>query len=313
MIKKRDILELVRLFIVQGAISWLVPPRYWRHVAGVFGALNVALHPKRTKNNLAIISQILDGQKGLPTALEVERSFFAGRLEERFQYLRSHRPGGWNPVVRIHGMKHVEAAHAAGKGIIFWGGNVAFNDLIAKIAYHRLGLEVYHYTRPVHGLSNSRFGIKYINPVRTLIEQRYLGARVSAEENIPKAMEVLNEWVKVGGSASIKTGNRGKRCVAVPFLGCQLELATGPVVLARRWGATLLPTFTLRALDGSFDVTIGEPLQSGKSDLGAYCEEIVRDYAAQLEPIFLADPTQWRGWRLMITKNTNSTDARYST
>ena len=152
MIKKRDILELVRLFIVQGTVSWLVPPRYWRHVARVFGALSVAMHPKRTKNNLAVIDLVLDGQKCVRTALEVELGFFAGRVEERFQYLRSHRPGGWNPVIRIHGAKHVETAHAAGNGIILWGSNVAFNDLIAKIAYHRLGLEVYHYTRPIHGL-----------------------------------------------------------------------------------------------------------------------------------------------------------------
>lgn len=273
----------------------------------------MAVHPSRTAANLTIINSFLARRAGVPPALEVERGFFAGRVEERFQYLRSHRPGGWSPVIRIHGAEHVEAAHAAGRGIILWGGNFAFNDLIAKIAAQRLGLKVYHYTRPVHGLSNTRFGIRFLNPVRTRIERRYLGARVCAEENIPEAMEVLKATVEAGGCASIKTGNRGRHCVAVRFLDGKLELATGPVVLARRWGAALLPTFTLRAPDGSFDVSIGEPLQSGKSDLGAYCEDVVRDYATQLEPIFLADPRQWRGWRLMIAKNAEPNDARYST
>ena len=311
MIKTRDILELGRLFVVQGLAAWIVPPRRWAGVAKVFGSINTTFHPSRTRNNLAIISPFIESQDKVPAALEIEQSFFAGRLEERFQYLRSHRPGGWHPVVRIHGTEHVEKATAEGKGIIFWGGNVAFNDLVSKIAFHRMGLEVYHYTRPVHGLSNSRFGIKYINPVRTLIERRYLGARVCAEDNVAKAMEVLKDVVEAGGAASIKTGNRGRNTAVVPFLGGQLELATGPVVLAKRWNAVLLPTFSLRAPDGSFDVTIGAPLESKKQDLAAYCQDIVGQYAKQLEPIFLSDPGQWRGWRLMIPAGRAPEEARY--
>lgn len=301
-VKRRDIVELFRLFVVQGATAWVVPPRFWRHVADWCARAGLAWNSKRTARNVEIIGAIMQGCDNQPEPIEIERGFFAGRLEERFQYLRSHRPGGWDPVIRIHGAEHVEAARARGQGIIFWGGNMAFNDLIAKIAFHRLGLETYHYTRPVHGLSNTRFGIRYLNPVRTIIERRYLGARVCAEERIREAMDVLHAITAAGGSASIKTGNRGRNCVAVPFLNAELELATGPVVLAKRWDAALLPSYTLRAADGSYDVTIGAPLESSEEDLGAYCADIVRQYARQLEPLFLADPRQWRGWRLMREK-----------
>jgi lauroyl/myristoyl acyltransferase len=311
-VKRRDLYELIRLFIVQGATAWLVPPRYWCRVAYVCAAIGVALHPRRTARNTEIIKAILGGDEGQPSAVEIERGFFAGRLEERFQYLRSHRPGGWDPIIRIQGVEHVEAALARGRGIIFWGSNMAFNDLIAKIAFHRLGLETYHYTRPVHGLSNSRFGIRFLNPVRTIIERRYLGARVCAEEKIQEAMEVLRSAVDSGGTTSIKTGDRGRHCVVVPFLNGQIEMATGPVALAKRWGAALLPTFTLRACDGSFDVTIGAPLQSSKDDLAAYCQDIVTQYAQQLKPIFLTDPTQWRGWRLFRPKAESRDVSRHS-
>lgn len=304
--------ELVRLFVLQGAVAWTVPPSQWRHVARAFGALNVAMHRKRTEANKALIATLLDGEKGLPSPLEIERGFFAGRYEERFQYLRSHRPGGWDPVVRIHGAGHVQTAQRAGRGILFWGSAFAFNDLIAKVAFQRLGLEVYHYTRPVHGLSNTRFGIRYLNSVRTSIEYCYLGARVCAEENIKAAMEVLKQKAEAGGSVSIKVGNRGRRRVSVPFLSkARLELATGPVVLAQRWNAALLPTFTLRAPDGSFDVTIGAALDSDASDPEAYSEDIVRQYASQLEPVFLADPCQWRGWRLMEPHDGGAEKARH--
>ena len=93
----------------------------------------------------------------------------------------------------------------------------------------------------------------------------------------------------------------------------RLAYATlGPVALAKRWEAALLPTFTLRASDGSFDVTIGAPLESNKDDMAAYCEDSVTQYAQQLEPIFLADPTQWRGWRLFLPKAENTDVPRHS-
>lgn len=311
-VKATDLWELVRLFVLQGAAAWLLPPRVWPQVTGLFGKLDVALHPNRARTNVAVIKQLLGDAGKAVNALDMERGFFAGRYEERFQYLRSHRPGGWDPVIRIRGREHVEAARAAGRGIIFWGGAFAFNDLISKIAFHRLGLEVSHYTRPVHGLSNSRFGIRYLNSVRTSIESRYLGARVCAEDNVKAAMDVVRQHAEAGGGVSIKVGNRGRRRVAVPFLGGELELATGPVALAQRWGAVLLPTFTLRAPDGSFDVTIGQALSSSQSDPEAYAEEIVRQYAEQLAPILLKDPSQWRGWRLMKLSDPDKQDLRHS-
>jgi lauroyl/myristoyl acyltransferase len=309
-IKGTDLWELIRLFVLQGAGAWLLPPSFWPQVAGFFGKLDVALHPARTRANVAVIQHVLGDAGKAQNARDMERGFFAGRYEERFQYLRSHRPGGWDPVIRIRGREHVEVARAAGQGMIFWGGSFAFNDLISKIAFHRLGLEVSHYTRPVHGLSNSRFGIRYLNSVRTSIESRYLGARVCAEDNVKAAMDVVRGYAEAGGGVSIKVGNRGRRRVTVPFLGGELELATGPVALAQRWGAVLLPTFTLRAPDGSFDVTIGEALSSSQSDPAAYAEEIVRQYAEQLAPILLKDPSQWRGWRLM--KLRTGEDIRHS-
>jgi lauroyl/myristoyl acyltransferase len=312
-VKLSDIADVVRLFTWQGAVAWLLPPRLWPAVAGAVARASVALYGDRTANNLKLIGGLMAGREGPPSPLEIERGFFAGRIEERFGYLRSHRPGGWNPVIRIHGAEHVRTAQAAGKGIVFWGGHFAFNDLLSKIAFQRLGLEVYHYTRPVHGLSDSRFGVRFLNPIRTVIERRYLGARVAGEEKIPEAMEVLREVVAAGGAASIKTGNRGKRLVAVPFLGGRLQMATGPVFLARRWGAVLLPTFTLRAADASFDVIIGAPLDSNESDMEAHCGEVVRGYAEQLKPHFLADPTQWRGWRLILDKEADAKTLRHRT
>jgi len=299
-VKGRDIWELWRLFVVQGTLAWLTPPRLWPAIAARWGALDAALHPQRTRDRVARLDPMVQGQGGLPTAIDIERGVLAGQVEERFEYLRSHRPGGWEPLIRIHGAGNIEAAREAGRGLLFWGSSFAFNDLIAKIALHRLDLDVYHYTRPVHGLSDTRFGIRVLNPVRTSVECAYLGARVSGEENISGAMQVLKEHLAAGGAVSIKTGNRGRRRASAPFFGGRLELATGTITLARRWGAALLPTFTLRRADGSFDFIIGAALESQATDEEQRAVEIVQRYADQIAPLVQAEPLQWRGWRFMI-------------
>jgi len=299
-IRGRDVWELWRLFVMQPAIAWIVPPFAWRYVAGALGALNVLLHAFSVRKAFGPLQRVLQDRLDWPTPLQIEVGVAAGKYEERFEYLRAFRPGGWEPTIYLHGSEHVEQEFRAGRGIIFWGSSFAFNDLISKIALHRMGLNIYHYTRPVHGLSDTRFGIRYINPVRTSVELRYLEARVSAEVEIAKAMDLLKGVVEKGGAVSIKTGNRGKRRATAPFLSGQLELATGPIALAARWNAALMPTFTLRRPDGSFDFIIGAPLDSDETDLEKRSAEIVRLYTEQLLPLVKAEPMQWRGWRFLL-------------
>jgi lauroyl/myristoyl acyltransferase len=299
-IKGKDVWEVFRLFGPQAAIAWLLPQRAWPGAADMLGRLDLALHRRRTEANVKELSALLEGIPNLPSVEEIERGFFASRYLERFLYLRAHRPGGWEPEIRIQGREHVEAAKAAGRGTIFWGSAFAYNDLILKMAVHRLGLRLFHYTRPVHGLSKTRFGIRFLNPVRTSIECRYLGARVCAEERIKDAMEVLRQEAEAGGAISIKIGDRGRRQVSVPLLNGNIQLATGPIGLAKRWNAVLLPTFTLLAADGGFDVIIGAPLDSEEADDEERAKAIVERYSRQLLPHLLAHAEQWRGWRFSI-------------
>jgi lauroyl/myristoyl acyltransferase len=299
-IKGKDVWEVFRLFGPQAAIAWVLPQKAWAGVAAMLAALDLALHPKRTEANLRELAKLCEGYPQLASVEEIERGFFASRYIERFQYLRAHRPDGWEPEIRISGREHVAAAKTAGRGMIFWGSSFAYNDLILKMAVHRLGLRLFHYTRPVHGLSKTRFGVRFLNPVRTSIECRYLGARVCAEERVKDAMEVLKREAESGGAISIKVGDRGRRRVTVSFLNGTIQLATGPIGLAQRWNAVLLPTFTLLRDDGGFDVIIGAPLKSDAADDEGRAKAIVEDYIRQLTPQVLAHPEQWRGWRFAI-------------
>ena len=45
----------------------------------------------------------------------------------------------------------------------FCWSNFSFNNLVPKIAMHRLNLDVVGFSSPRHGFSNTAFGVRYLN------------------------------------------------------------------------------------------------------------------------------------------------------
>lgn len=302
-ISAKDIYEVPRLGF-QGALAWTLPEAAWWPLSRLFGRVNVLFHPKRTAAEVASIAPALLGTPAQDKCKSVVIENWGNRFEERFHYMRAWRPGGWEPVIEISGAEHVADARKHGQGIMFWAGNFSFKDLIAKIAWRRLGLAVSHFSRPIHGFSTTEFGVRYLNAVRRGIEDRYLGERLMAEEHETRAaLKKLSDQLKAGGAVSFTVGDQGRRKATAKFLGGHLTLATGPLAMAHATGAALLPVHTLRLGPGRFEVLIEPPIKlnpgtDGEPDYAA----AVQRYADMLAPIVLRDPGQWRGWRYTSAK-----------
>ena len=95
-----------------------------------------------------------------------------------------------------------------------------------------------------------------------------------------------NKVVSISALAS------GQRTCITPFLAAQLRLATGPVNLAIRTNARLLPVFTLKKEDGSFDVIIEPPLKLEGQSPQIY-QAAVEQFASYMRPQFLSNTDQW--------------------
>jgi len=278
-------------------LAWTLPQYAWWPLSRLFGWVNAATHPERTRKEAADVRSVLPDAPRNGRRVAVEN--WANRYEERFQYLRAWRPDGWTPEIDIVGGEHVSVALDKDRGVIFWAGNFSFNDLIAKIAWRRLELAVIHFSRPIHGFSNTCFGVRYLNAVRRGIEDRYLGERLMAEEHETQtALRRLRESLQANCAVSITVGDKGRHTAPANFLGGRITLATGPLAMGRTTGASVLPVSTLRLAPGKFEVAIGAPIEvpdeaEGKPDYAG----AVQAYSDWVTPFVLRDPGQWRGWK----------------
>jgi lauroyl/myristoyl acyltransferase len=297
MISLKDVYEVPRL-AAQGVLAWTLPQTAWRPCSRVFGRLNAAVHPTRTRGDVARIDNLLTGTPHAGRGRTIAAEIWCNRYEERLQYLRAWRPGGWKPEIKISGSHRIEEAVASGCGVVLWGGSFSFNDLVTKMAWHRLGLRVIHFSRPSHGFSETKFGIRFLNPIRCRIEERYLSRMVVEEHNTAAALELLRQNLVGRGVVSFTVGGRGRRRVAARFLAGRLTLATAPLHLARSARAVTLPVFTMRGTSGHFEVVIGKPIEApiGPSGEPDYARA-AQDYADMLAPYVLREPGQWKGWR----------------
>jgi lauroyl/myristoyl acyltransferase len=297
-ISLKDVYEVPRL-AMQGVLAWALPQAVWWPLSRLFGQVNAALHPARTRSDVASIEKLLAGTRHAMRGRAIATEIWCNRYEERFQYLRAWRPGGWNPAIDILGSAHIDEAIASGRGVLFWGSSFSFNDLVTKMAWHRLGLRVVHFSRPAHGFSETRFGIRYLNPVRCRVEDVYLGARMAVEDHeTGAALNHLRQHLAGKGLVSFTVGGRGRRTVSARFLAGRLVLATAPLHLAQSAGAAVLPVFTLRGAQGRFQVDIDRPIEmpinsSGEPDYA----HAAQDYADRLASYVLCEPGQWKGWR----------------
>ena len=294
MLSATDLAVVSSLPLLLG-LSWGLPEGAWPRLCAAVAPLAVRMHTGDPAAAVETIRRSLGGRDlGTPLA-RILAQLSGEQILAILQLLRTYRPGGWSPSIRLTGWQHVEAAQARGRGLILWVGKTVYGDLVAKIACYRAGLAVSHLSRASHGFSSSRFGVRVLNPIHTAVEDRYLRERVSLTVHGGRAaMQILANRLSGGGAVSIAVHSNTKRPVTAPFLEGQVVLSPGAPVLARRTGAALLPVFAFRDPSDGLTLTIEAPLEvPDREDSAAVA---VAQYAERLTPYVLKYPGQWSGW-----------------
>jgi KDO2-lipid IV(A) lauroyltransferase len=142
--------------------------------------------------------------------------------------------------------------------------------------------------------------MRFLNPIWTRLETRYLAERVviDPQSSPAAARQVLQQRLHENAIVSITVGDQGRRIVEVPCLAGYFRIATGPINLALRTGAQLAPLFAVRDESGHFKITVDPPLDlTTKRDQDGCYQAVAQEYAKRLEPYVRAHPDQWNGWR----------------
>lgn len=302
LVSATDFLVLLGL-VVLTPLAWTLPQRLWRRTGGVFAPLAGRVMARQTRESVARIRAMggdrIGGETGAGvTAEAIQEELMATYVEDILHVLREHRPGRWNPEIRISGREHIEAALARRRGAILWISHFAFYSLAGKIALARAGYAVSHLSHPRHGFSSTRFGMRFLNPIRNWAEDRYLEARVFLGlDSSRAALDELARRLAANEVVSITAREAVARPLEAPFLGGTIGFAAGAPNLAHKTGAALLPVHVFARDDGSYDAVIEGPLDFDPDEpRGQACIGLARQYAVALTPHVLAHPGQWRGW-----------------
>lgn len=282
---------LTALAWVTSESSWNIASQAMAPLAGPFSIGSISL-----PQCVAALLELRDGAAG---GARILREMLAHQVEETLQLMACHRPGGWRPAIELRGADHLLKALAAGSGAVLWVGSSAFASLTVKMALYDAGFRLHHLSHPRHGFSPTRFGMRWLNPLRTHVEAKYLGSRavLPLNGNAGPLLARLIDRLRDGNIVSVTAGSTSLRPLTVRFLAGSLRLAPGAPGLAQRAGAALLPVFATRDAIDRHAVTIEPPLPLPRGlPRDQILEGAAQLFAQRLENHVRQHPGAWFGW-----------------
>jgi lauroyl/myristoyl acyltransferase len=279
-------------------LAWLLPERGW----APFGRAGARLPLLTSQNSVHRTAEGIAaalGDVGPSRARGIARDLKAAIYEIRCQDLRAWRPGSWAPKLSLEGEAHLIEALKGGTGAVLWVSPTVFNSLPAKIALHAKGYKVSHLSSPVHGYSETQFGVDRLNKLRCIPEDRYLIQRIVFDSEAPTtAMRKMMRALKAGEVVSIVAANtEGFGMVEGPIFGGLLPVAVGAPRLAALTGSPLLPTFVVRDPKLGFRIVIEAPVALDPNQpADDRTVAAAKEYLKRSEAWVRRYPEQWRAW-----------------
>ncbi len=279
--------------LLQTAIAWFCPESSWHRIAPLIARVKQAIRSITSETSSANVGPA-------PTSLSRDAQLrrYARGFESNLQLLKCYRPGGWAPTIRTVGLEHLEASLEKGSGVVLWMGNFTAYSLVGKMALHQAGHRVTHLSEPYHGFSITRFGVLFLNPVCTCIENRYIADRILISDHRPEDMKhLLLEKLQQNGIISITaSAATSKTPVTGRILGKDTMLAVGALTLAYAARSAVLPVFPIQTGTGQFTVTIMPDIANRDATCKKeFVDAALETYFPQLESFVRMDQSQWLG------------------
>ena len=213
----------------------------------------------------------------------------------RFAYdtarMRKTTPQTIQRITGITGQEHLDRALARGKGVIAVTGHVGNWELLG--AY--LSLMGYPLTVLATSMKDSRLNDLVVD-LRSSVGLKV----VERSRGLPEAFRCLKRGEMLGVVIDQDTSVES---VIVDFLGRPAKTPVGPVKLASRTGAAVVPMAMLMTDDGDYQVEVKEPVTIG--DNGSSLEHDVEKCSKAVEEFIHRTPSQWvwmhKRWKSVLS------------
>lgn len=271
------------VFSLFSMIAPRVPPAVAHSFLGWIGDIAYWLLPRRRANVRQNLSIVLQGNT--ERLDELVREVF--REGARYYYDNFRVPAlsdqELERAIHLEGWENLERGLARGKGVVLVTAHLGSPVLVAQILAARRCrvVSVVEAIKPPQ-LLDLMVRIRGSRGIRLVP----FGPNIVHE--LTKALE-LNQIVGLAADRDIQ-----KNGVPASFFNKETTMPIGPVMLAIRTGATLMPAFTYRSEDGHFLANIGHPLEMERT--GKLKEDIrinTQRLAEILEKAISAKPEQW--------------------
>jgi KDO2-lipid IV(A) lauroyltransferase len=262
-------------------VAEMLPRRIGRAMFGNLGALAYLVLGRSRK--VALVNLRLIYGRAVPDReiRRLARKAFVnlGRFAYDVARLRKATPQGLKRMVKVTGLDHLDGALARGKGVIALTGHVGNWELLG--AY--LSLMGYRINVLATRLKDARLDDLVVG-IRRNVGLAVLERSGGAKEALRclKRGEILG--VLIDQDTSVDS-------VVVDFLGKPTKTAVGPVKLASRTGAAIVPLAMLMTEEGEYRIDVREPV-AVSGDEGLLREDVERCSKA-VEAFVRAEPSQW--------------------
>lgn len=169
------------LAVLYLVVAAAVPVRWWAPLCDRISRFRRKRHvrkqfPAYADATRAVLGDSIDARR-------LFEALLAARHRRRLQ-LAAHVAGfRWSPTIRLEGLVGLQAALLRGHGAIVWCDQFTSQTILGKRALHEAGIEAHQVSVNSHGISESMFGLRFLNPPLVKVENRYLKSRIVFERD----------------------------------------------------------------------------------------------------------------------------------
>jgi phosphatidylinositol dimannoside acyltransferase len=239
-------------FLASHLPTWLT-----YRVALLAGSLMFYLQSGRRANVMANLRQVLGPETPSADVARLTRGVFRNGAINYLELLRLPTVSldEVRRRVTLHGFEHIDAALAAGKGVILISGHLGGFDYVAQVLGTR-GLSAVVPAEPIQ----PRRLFEFVTRLRNSHGLRFVRADVGVMFGLVKALR-RNEIVGLAIDRDVRGDG-----LPLPFFGATTTFQPGAAILARKLGTPVIPVFIIRRPDFSADVFVEPPLGIIASD-----------------------------------------------